>query len=393
MTKNPNSLSLKILALVLSTVFILSSIGCSGRSEPRNKAVAFEGSPSSSSVKPAMIMRVSSAYIKEIPTIAGPATPLSGFTLCAVGDINTGSRPTPYVKKYGYPEKNLRDLLGTTDLTFGNLECALSLRGSPVPGKRFTFRGSPQDASALKNMGFDILSIANNHSKDYGTIAFFDTLSSLDQAQVVRAGGGKNSQEAYKAAIITANGTKIAFLAFSGILPGGFTATSRSSGVASLRNTKAVLLAIKEAREKADIVVVSLHWGKELSTRPSTEQIKLAHQFIDAGADTILGHHPHVVQGIEIYKGKIIAYSLGNFMFSPGNAKGRQSVLLSLKMQNGKLISARVYPVYINGIKPTLLVGKKGQAWLTEIAKRSDMFKTLFQIRGSTDYASLGPPS
>lgn len=389
MVRTLNNLILNLIALVILIACALPITGCRAKSEHSNKAVAYQEKLTNSSGKAARPLQTSDAVRQDGATYSDSAVSFSSFTVAAVGDVNTGSRPAAYVRKHGYPIKNLKELLEKADLTFGNLECALSSRGSPVPGKRFTFRGSPQDAHLLKDTGFDVLSIANNHSKDYGNVAFQDTLNCLDKIQVAHAGGGKNAAEAYKPAILAANETRIAFLAFSDVLPAGFAATKNSCGVASLRNKKAVVSAIKEAKSKSDVVIVSLHWGKELSVQPSSKQIALAHQLIDAGADAVIGHHPHVVQGIEIYKGKPIAYSLGNFMFSPGNSKGRQSVLLSFKMENGKLVDAKVYPVYIDGIRPELLSGKRGHAWLSEIARRSKSFKTRFNIRDTTAYASV----
>ena len=318
----------------------------------------------------------------------------SAFSLSAVGDVDLGGRVASYINRYGYgyPYQNVKDLLSSTDLTFGNLECALSVSGRPAAKKKYTFRGSPGNAPFLKKAGFDVMSIANNHSKDFGNQAFLDTVNCLVNAQVVPVGGGANLAGAFQPQVVEVDGQKIAFLAFSDVVPAGFAASSSSPGTASLRNWRAVASAITDAKSKASFVVVSVHWGKELSAYPAQRQIKLAHQMIDQGADLIIGHHPHVVQGVEIYRSKIIAYSLGNFIFSPGSSKGRQSVILSIRADRGKITGARIYPVYISGIQPRILTGSQGQKWLGEVSKRSRKFKTPLTMVTSEAYPYLRLP-
>ncbi|MBI4734176.1 MAG: CapA family protein, partial [Rubrobacteridae bacterium] len=131
---------------------------------------------------------------------------------------------------------------------------------------------------------------------------------------------------------------------------------------------------------KADFVIVSIHWGKELNEFPLSRQVSLAHKLIDSGVDMVIGHHPHVVEGFEVYKEKLIAYSLGNFVFSPGNNSGRQSAILTAIVEDNRIVAARVYPVYIEGVKPKVISGKQGHAWLREVERRSKVFKTHSQI-------------
>lgn len=303
-----------------------------------------------------------------------------------VGDICLGGRVSGYTSKYGYdyPYRNVQSILGSADLNFGNLECALSSRGRPAHGKKFTFRGSQQNANFLKKAGFSVVSVANNHSKDSSNQAFLDTLDALRKGGIIASGGGQTASEAYKLQIIEVEGTRVAFILFSDILPWGFAATTSNPSVASPRNQKLVLQKIKEARQEADFVIVSIHWGKELSVYPSKKQIALAHRMVDGGTDLILGHRPHVAQGIEVYKERVIAYSLGNFIFSPGSSEGRPSLILNVKVEQGKISAMQVYPVYIDGIQPRVLTGKRGQAWLKEIIRRSQPFKTPLSMETST---------
>lgn len=375
-----------LVLLVFCAIFVASRL----IGDPSQGAVVNSEKSTATSL-PSLTEKAASTTLTATGVNSSPSnnTSTASFSLSAVGDVNAGSRPPSYVKEFGYPYKNIRELLRSTDLTFGNLECALSSRGKPIPGKRFTFRGSPQDARFLRGTGFNMLSVANNHSKDYGDDAFLDTLDFLEQAQITFSGGGKNTDEAYQPKIIEVRGKKVAFLAFSGILPMGFTATQSTCGVASIRDKEMVIGAIKEAKSEAESVIVSIHWGKELDTHPSEQQIGLAHRLVDEGADVILGHHPHVVQGVEMYKGRLIAYSLGNFMFSPGNPSGRQSVILTTRIEKDKVTDVRIYPVYIDGIRPQLISGKQGEDWLNEVASRSQGFKTSFEIDDSSGYLSL----
>jgi poly-gamma-glutamate synthesis protein (capsule biosynthesis protein) len=309
------------------------------------------------------------------------------FSIAAVGDINCGGRVGLVMAGSGvdFPFENVTKVLSAADYAFGNLECALSSRGKAVEGKEFTFRGTPESGLALKRAGFDGLSLANNHSKDFGPDALTDTIKLLDQAKIFYAGAGINSESSYRYKILenknAAGGKqKVAFIAFSDVIPPGFAASGSTSGVASVRNASKLAGSMKEAASKAPFVVVSIHWGKELSKAPSQRQTTLAHRLIDMGADVVLGHHPHVVQGFEIYKGKLIAYSLGNFVFSPANYLGCQSALLTAEVENNEIVKAQVYPALINGVKPRILAGKQGNAWLQEVAKRSSIFKTRYQI-------------
>lgn len=317
--------------------------------------------------------------------------PAYAFSLSAVGDINFGGRVASYTKKYGYgyPYQKVGKILKSADLTFGNLECALSSRGKPVPNKKYTFCGSPVNARFLKEAGFDVLSVANNHSKDFGTQAFLDTLDLLARNNIIPSGGGKNTDEANQYRVIRVKGKRVAFLSYSDILPVGFASSLSSPGVASLKGEKLMMKKVKEAKSKADFVVVSVHWGKELGEYPTSRQSILAHELIRQGADLILGHHPHVVQGIEIYRRKVIAYSLGNFIFSPGSPKGRQSVILGIKVDDGRISDVRLYPVYIEGIGPKVISGKQAHTWLNEANNRSKAFKTSFKIETENNYPYL----
>lgn len=263
--------------------------------------------------------------------VATPSSPAT-ITVTAVGDLCLASSVRRLVQSKGVraPFSSTGRLLRAADVTVGNLECALSKRGRPVPGKTYTFEGPPSAVRGLAWAGFDLLALGNNHARDYGSRALLDTVRNLDAASLAHAGAGRDKRAAWAPAIITRKGAKIAFLSFSQIGPSSFRATSSSSGTAYTMSLSAVTRAIKRAHAKADYVIVSYHWGVEREFSPTGTQVRFGRASIRAGADLVLSHHPHVIQGVEFYRKGLIAYSLGNFVFSPGSAEGHDTMVLSL---------------------------------------------------------------
>ena len=256
---------------------------------------------------------------------AGCASAGGLLSLSAAGDVNFGDGVTPSLTSGGmsYPFSGVSQAFESTDLSFVNLECCISSTGSPVSGKEFTFEGPADSAEALSIGGVKVVSLANNHSKDYGAAALVETLGHLKQNGIAYCGAGRNSSEAYSPAVLDAHGKKVAYLAFTAVIPDGWPATATTPGTAITWDHKKVAQSIRDARSKADYVIVSFHWGIELATSPNSEQRDLAHLAVDSGADLVLGQHPHVVQGFELYKNRLIAYSLGNFaVYSMFNIKG-----------------------------------------------------------------------
>jgi poly-gamma-glutamate synthesis protein (capsule biosynthesis protein) len=308
----------------------------------------------------------------------------SRLSLAAVGDVNLGGKVASSIKRYGadYPWQQVKPVLSPVDLTFGNLECTVSDRGAPVAGKAYTFRGSAESLPAMKEAGFDVVSLANNHSLDFGQIALTDTITALNTAGIGYSGAGENIIAAYQPQVIEIKERKVIFLAFSGVVPSGWEATTSRAGIASAKNLAVVSEKIQAARSQADVVVVSFHWGKEMETYPNAWQKKLGHLAIDSGATLVIGHHPHVVQGIERYKEGVIAYSLGNFVFSPGNGAGRSSIMVRFDLNRSRISEIVVYPVHINGCQPQLLTDSAAQKWLEEIRKRCSAVGTELRIEG-----------
>ncbi len=302
--------------------------------------------------------------------------------ITAVGDINFGGR-LKYIAKnkgFSYFFSFTDNLFLQDDLSLGNLECVLSKKGSPVSKKKYTFRGDPEAALALKKWGFELISVANNHSKDFGETAFLDSLEHLKKAGLFFAGGGRNLSEARSPVFLQIGKRKIGFLAYSRVLPPGWSANSKRSGVAPFTDFHQVLQDIKRAKRNCDFLIVSVHWGKEMSPNPSSRQIKQAHQMIETGTDFLMGHHPHVVQGFEIYHGKLIAYSLGNFIFSPGSSKGNYSAILQFTLDEWGVKEAKIYPVFISNGQPRIIKSKN--RWLEEIKKRCNRLSNKWELAG-----------
>jgi poly-gamma-glutamate synthesis protein (capsule biosynthesis protein) len=267
-------------------------------------------------------------------------------TIAAVGDImlsrSVGSQMARR-KDFSYPFSGALDFLRQGDIVFGNLEGPMSERGANQ-GSIYSFRADPRAVTGLKDAGFSVLSLANNHMLDWGRTALEDTVSILRDNGIETVGAGSDFASANQPAIIERNGIKVAFLAYTNLLPRSLQAGERP-GISSFdldmaRNEIASL----KSSGKADTVIVSFHWGEEYQQRANAFQIRTAHALIDAGADIILGHHPHVAQQAEAYKDKLIFYSLGNFIFdqnfSTETMRGRTALIT---LVNGAPVSARLY--------------------------------------------------
>lgn len=213
--------------------------------------------------------------------------------------------------------EGFRSEINQADIFMANQEFPFSDRGAAAKDKQFTFRLPPARVSLMQEIGVDIVSLANNHSLDYGTDALVDTCQTLDQAGILYAGAGPDMDRAKELQTIAVNGKTIGFLAASRVYPDtSWVANSKKPGMVSGYDEPAVLLqAVEEARTSCDYLVVYVHWGIEKDEKPQSYQTKLGQRIIDAGADLVVGSHPHVLQGIEYYKGKPICYSLGNFLF------------------------------------------------------------------------------
>lgn len=238
------------------------------------------------------------------------------ITISVVGDISfTGSiisLPFPSVFQ------QVKNIFKNSDLVIGNLEGPLTLCTEGLRGK-CTLRGDPGWAQILKNVGFNLLSLANNHLMDYGPEGLFDTIKSLDSAGIKHIGSGNNQNKANTPLFLNIKSYNLAILARSSVIVSSpCYAGPAKPGVAFL-DKQELIEQIQFCRSRVDLVMVILHWGLEDYRYPSPTQVNLAKDLILAGADILIGHHPHVLQGIHRFNGKLIAYSLGNFLFNEFN--------------------------------------------------------------------------
>jgi poly-gamma-glutamate capsule biosynthesis protein CapA/YwtB (metallophosphatase superfamily) len=260
--------------------------------------------------------------------------------LTFVGDVMMAGRVESLLKQKGYdfPYMYVRSLFQQDDMTVANLETPVTNRGTPAANKEYVYKSSPEAIPALKAAGVDLVNLANNHSMDQGAEGLLDTFRVLDENGIEFVGAGPHAERAYSPVYVERNGVNIAFLGFSRVVPEvSWYSGDKKPGIAiSYEPTRAVQ-AIRLAREKADLVIVIAHWGKERADEPVDHQIDLARAYIDAGADLVVGGHPHVLQGFESYKKKWIAYSLGNFIFTRSTAPKtwETMVLQATCTQNG----------------------------------------------------------
>ncbi len=211
----------------------------------------------------------------------------------------------------------LLEAMQTADITVINNEFPFSTRGEQAPDKQFTFRVNPDYVRVLTDMGVDIAGIANNHVLDFGPDALLDTFETLENAGIDYMGAGSDLSRA--SALITkeVNGKTFGFLAASRVIPVvSWDIKNASPGVFTTYDPALLLAAIKEARTHCDFLSVFVHWGIERDEYPQDYQVTMAQQYIDAGADLVVGAHPHVLQGIAYYENKPVFYSLGNFIFN-----------------------------------------------------------------------------
>ncbi len=258
------------------------------------------------------------------PTLAGweGALPAEDGTvlLAAVGDVMLARTVGEYAEKYGvdYPLAPVAAALKQADVAVANLECPIALGGDPAV-KTYVFRAHPSMTAGLGRSGLNALSLANNHILDFGAEGLAETLRHLEARGIAVLGAGMDRADAERPLIYNIRGVRVALVAWVSYAPVNFAAGDNRPGVAYLDDLDRMTRQIEAAKQRADVVVAILHGGKEYETSPTPQQQMAARRAVDAGADLVVGHHPHILQPTEIYKGKLIAYSLGDFVFDIDN--------------------------------------------------------------------------
>ncbi len=299
------------------------------------------------------------------------------YTISLAGDMlmvgSVGSQIQKY--GYGYPYEMVKEYFLGDDLTIANLETSLTTRGELWPDKEYNFRSHPDNVQAMIDGGIDVVSLANNHTLDYGYEGFVDTLGHLDKHGLKRVGGGKNKEDATRAIIVEKEGIKIGVLAFSRVIPHvDWYALNKRPGLVGAYDVHVpdVIRTIEDLKKEVDLVVVSIHWGQEYAEYPRDKEMDLGRKLVDYGADIVMGHHPHVLQGIEIYKDRPIFYSLGNFIFGTRTDLASNTMIGQVHVRKKKPHHVRVIPGHIVNGRPEIAEGEaktKKIKYLNDISK------------------------
>ena len=319
-----------------------------------------------------------------------PSTPAT-ITIAAVGDLLFDLGPRRLIDAHGgaAPLAKVASKLRSADLTIANLETTLSNRGVAVLGKpaHLIFNGHPKGILSLTSAGVDLVSLANNHAMDHGRIALADTIAALDKAKIGHAGAGMTKTKAWAPAYVTVKGRRVAYVTATQVVPSYFLPSATRAGVANGHDLKRLLAYVRAAHKKADIVIVSVHWGVEQSFTANGSQKHDARALIDAGADVVLSHHPHVMQGIDTYKGKLIAYSLGNFLFPYKTVAGRKSFILRFQYGPKGVANITAVPVYLGDWgRPVVQTGASARAILNKLAAISHPMGTHVTVKNGIGY-------
>ncbi len=333
------------------------------------------------------------------------------LTLAAAGDTTLGYNLQTHVDEmleggaladYVWPvyPRGIRDVLDAADLALVNLECPFTTRGEKLT-KNFNFRARPELVKILEAASVDVVTLANNHLMDYGEEGLADTIATLDAARIAWFGAGKREKDARRPLVLKRNGVRIGFLGYyfqappDMLEPEAVYAQKRRAGVAGCYEDLECMkrMAHDDLRKlvhKVDAAIPFFHWGKEGSYEVRDYQIELAHLCVDLGARAVLGAHPHRLQGVELYRGAPIIYSLGNFMFG-GNKDpdDKLSMIARLEIAKKGDVACELVPIQIttwpdSPFQPFVLEGEARGAALARIAELSRPFSsTLPQLHGA----------
>jgi poly-gamma-glutamate capsule biosynthesis protein CapA/YwtB (metallophosphatase superfamily) len=282
---------------------------------------------------------------------AGPPAAKKGPLLIhGAGDVSLDpSYISSYAAEgYAYAWSGMEGLFRRDDLSIVNLECAVSDLGSAVP-KEFNFRGDPMALPAMRDAGVDVANLGNNHSYDFGPDALLDTVRNVRRAGIASVGAGATQDDALAPAMFQLGGWRVAVLGFDQVVDPfpEAVATATKPGTAAGHDEDLMIHAVRAAAGRADIVVVMVHWGVELDTRPRDEQVALGHRMIDAGADVIFGGHSHRLQPMESYHGRPIFYSLGNFVWPNLSRAGSTTAVAEVRVSAQGRFRGRLLPAVI----------------------------------------------
>lgn len=360
---------------IFSTVMILSLSACSRQEQTPTEAFQTLAESTQCGMMPQEVTGILPTETPESTQTPEPAqtpspvpvpvpTPDTSydFTVCFAGDINLdenwGTTQSMDARENGIfdcisPE--LVEVMQNADIMCLNNEFTYSMGGSPYPGKAYTFRAKPERVEVLKQLGVDAVTLANNHVYDYGKEALLDTFDVLEEAEIPYFGAGRNLEEAMEPLYLEADGKIIALVGASRAEKNKMTpqATENEPGILKCYDTTLFLESIKKAKENADFCIAFVHWGTEYSFDLEQVQTDTGKEYLDAGADVIIGAHSHCLQGLEYYEGKPVVYSLGNYWF---NEKTLDTMLVQLHFYGDAtedFLEVQIIPAVQAGYKTT----------------------------------------
>jgi len=301
--------------------------------------------------------------------------------LIAVGDIMLNRSVGNKIAANGGASiiEEVADHLRQGDIVFGNLECPLSTVGPHEPRGACIFRADPKTVEVLTLGSFDIVSLANNHALNSGRAALLQTMDHLEQAGIAYVGAARTKTRGSDPTFITVRDIRVGFLAYTDL---SFECCSYSKVDQDFSRLSAQ---IREARNNCNLLVVSYHWGEEYRRKPTSRQVKVAHASIEAGADVVLGHHPHVLEGIELYQKRPILYSMGNFVFDQRSGERMESCIFDLYYTQGRGWRIEMTPVWIpwSRLGPEYATGQRQIRIMQHLQQLSAELGTGIEVGGT----------
>jgi poly-gamma-glutamate synthesis protein (capsule biosynthesis protein) len=356
-----NTKNIILFLLTLSIIFVIGLLVI--YSNPAKKTENITNGESSSSVVSSSDTSEEIVYeepiMEESSSSSIDPTTDGKFKILFTGDNMLGRSVGERISKGENPYVHVMDFLKSYELVYINFETSMgdSKEGSPQKGKAYKFRAPLRSMEVLKEANISILGLANNHIRDYGANVITSMMSRFDDNGFTYFGVGKNTEDAFKVKYLEYEGTKIAFFGVNAI-EGVYNNVGKSTPGAAYFDEGRIKTAIKDARTKADIVIVFPHWGKERVKTSNEFQEKWGKIFVDNGADLVIGMHPHVIQNVGTYKGKYIYYSLGNYVFEEDPAVDT-GLNVELSIEDKKMKQLKEYEVKISGSYPTTVTERK----------------------------------
>lgn len=316
-------------------------------------------------------------------------SPPRGFSLIAVGDVMLDRNVGKAIAANGYRSilERVRDELRAADLTFANLECPLSTVGPHNPVEYLLFRADPATVKVLTDGGIDVVALANNHALNAGSAGLRQTMQHLDNAGIAYCGAHPERERSWEPCRFIVGDLEVGFVACTDL------SFEHGSWCKVDQDLSAFRERIGAAAARCDLLVVSIHWGNEYQNQPTARQQEVARAAIEAGADLIIGHHPHVLQGIGSYQGVPILYSAGNFVFDQREGERMESCIFHLDFDEAEGWSIRVVPVWIarSRMGPIYPDGQRAQQIISRMARLSQNLGVQLTVQGVEGRVTIKP--